>query len=352
MLLRILTIPVISTATLSLVCVVVLAGRHQADSGCVTTLDAQDALDVVGKRSSEQPMLRREPITPLVGKHDLPRSKVMLGKLLFNDVRLSGNNTLSCASCHNVSEGGDDGRPGSLGIDGQIGGLNAPTVLNSSLSIAQFWDGRAKDLYEQAPGPIHNPIEMGSNWDEVISKLNRDHDFVQEFRSVYPGGITADSIVDAIVAYEFALVTVDSPFDLYLKGDDDALSSDALDGYRLFKSAGCISCHQGQLVGGNMFQTFGVMKDFDDRFDASSELSNGRLNVTQRESDLHRFKIPSLRNVQLTAPYFHDGGTASLEEAIRIMAEFQLGESFSDKEIARIRAFLVSLTGQVEEDLR
>ena len=295
---------------------------------------------------------RNEPIHPLVKPQGLSSEKVELGKTLFHDVRLSADNSISCATCHRVKEGGDDGLPTSIGIAGKTGGLNAPTVLNSSLLIAQFWDGRAKNLKEQVPGPVHNPIEMGSDWKEVIAKLKKDRKLVAAFEKNYAQGLTPDNIIDAIVNYENALVTVGAPFDKYLLGDDDAVSPKVLKGYQLFKSLGCISCHQGKLVGGNMLQQFGVMGEFEEHFEDSSESSRGRINVTQRKVDLHRFKVPSLRNVAQTAPYFHNGCTQSLEEAIRVMARFQLGETLTATEVDLIKAFLVSLNGETPKELQ
>ncbi len=296
--------------------------------------------------------IRREPIRPLTRPTDLSPKKVELGKSLFHDTRLSHDNSVSCATCHDVENGGDDDLPTSVGIGGQTGDLNAPTVLNSGMSIAQFWDGRAASLEIQAEAPIHDLKEMGSNWEEVIGKLKLDANLVSQFQAIYPQGLNAKSICDAIANYERALVTVDSDFDKYLRGDSTALNENALAGYELFKSIGCISCHQGRLVGGNMFQEFGIMRDFAENFDSGNEKSKGRFNVTSRRNDLHRFKVPSLRNVQQTAPYFHDGQTATLEEAISIMAEFQLGESLSDQQITQIREFLDSLTGYVSEELQ
>lgn len=296
--------------------------------------------------------VRDEPIRPVEFPEGVSLAKVRLGRELFHDVRLSKDNSISCASCHVVKEGGDDGRPTSIGIHEQVGTLNAPTVLNSGLAIAQFWDGRAKNLDTQVAGPIHNPIEMGSEWGEVISKLSKDLEFKKRFRRAFPEGLAADSISEAIATYESVLVTVNSPFDRYLRGDDQSLSEDALAGYRLFKSVGCISCHQGQAVGGNMFQRFGVMEDFDDHFETDSQESKGRMNVTERQVDLHRFKVPGLRNVQRTAPYFHNGSTKTLGEAIEVMAEFQLGETLRDEEIEQIKAFLISLDGEILQELQ
>ncbi|MCL4162737.1 UNVERIFIED_CONTAM: hypothetical protein GTU68_055155, partial [Idotea baltica] len=236
----------------------------------------------------------------------------MLGKLLFNDTRLSHDNTISCASCHNISEGGDDGQPVSTGINGSRGTLNAPTVLNSSLSIAQFWDGRAKNLSAQIKSPIHSPIEMGSSWEEIVSKLRNDQSLADRFQHAFRSEISPTTIKAAIVSYEEALITIDAPFDRYLTGEAEAISPKAIEGYRLFKSIGCISCHQGKTVGGNMFQQFGVLGSSGEYFDLANRSSKGRFNVTGRTVDLQRFKVPSLRNVERTAPYFHNGSVQNL----------------------------------------
>lgn len=321
--------------------------------GCVEDVNLVDTGTFESNMSgSVDSVVRREPIRPLESPVGLPDDKVQLGKLLFHDVRLSHDNTISCASCHNVSEGGDDGKTVSTGINSQVGRLNAPTVLNSSLSIAQFWDGRANTLSEQAAGPIHNPIEMGSSWNEIVQKLEQDPDLRRLFESVFNRAISAETIVEAIVCYETALITVDSPFDLYLKGDDNAISADAKEGFKLFKSVGCISCHQGRTVGGNMFQEFGVLGDFEDHFDSTAGSNKGRFNVTRREDDLRRFKVPSLRNVEKTTPYFHTGGVDDLSKAIEIMAEYQLGESLREIEVKYIRQFLISLGGEIKKELQ
>ncbi len=332
-------------------CVSIISGCTRSDIH--SPADSNTGFNSVGQqmRAVVSPRHRREPIRPLVAPTHLSKEKIALGKSLFHDVRLSRDNSISCATCHNVKDGGDDGLPTSVGVAGQVGGLNAPTVLNSCLHIAQFWDGRAKNLTEQVSGPIHNPIEMATTWDEVISKLSKDSAFVARFKKTYRRGLTPETITDAIVTYETALITVNSPFDQYLSGNDKALTEEGLAGYKLFKSIGCVSCHQGRAVGGNMFQEFGVMGNFADHFDDSNEGSKGRINVTKRRVDLHRFKVPSLRTVQMTAPYFHNGSTQTLEEAIKIMAEFQLGESLSESEIQKIKAFLISLNGKIPKEL-
>lgn len=293
-----------------------------------------------------------EPISSLKQPELNNPAEVKLGKLLFNDVRLSKDNTISCATCHNISQGGDDNRTTSLGINGQMGPINAPTVLNSGLNIAQFWDGRAKTLEEQVEGPIHNLLEMGSNWEEVIRKLSVDSQLVAQFMAVYEQEINAENISSAIAEYERQLVTVNSPFDQFLEGNDSALSSEEKEGYFLFKDLGCTACHQGRNVGGNMFQYFGLMGDyFQDRGNIT-DADFGRYNHTGKEEDRYKFKVPSLRNVAQTSPYFHDGSAENLDDAIKIMARYQLGRPISQKQVDLISTFLSSLTGRVSEDLK
>lgn len=292
------------------------------------------------------------PFSPLPEHPDLDDPRVMLGKSLFHDARLSADNTVSCASCHDVQNGGDDGLATSVGIGGAAGSLNAPTVLNSGFNFAQFWDGRATTLEEQAHGPIHNPDEMGSNWAEVIDKLGADRELTQRFNSVYSDGLTPENLVDAIATYERALTTGNSRFDQYLRGDSDALSARELHGLELFMRLGCASCHQGRNVGGNMYQRFGVMASYVEDRGAIEHSDLGRYNVTGREEDKFVFRVPSLRNVGNTAPYFHDGSATSLEEAVAVMAEYQLGRKIEDTEVEAITEFLHTLTGDVDERLQ
>jgi cytochrome c peroxidase len=287
-------------------------------------------------------------LVPLPSPPALSADKVALGLALFKDVRLSRDNSLSCASCHDLKGAGHDGRTVSLGVDGAQGSVNAPTVFNASLNIAQFWDGRAATLEDQASGPVHNPVEMATSWPEVIAKLGADAAFRRDFLRVYPGGISPGNIVDAIATFERSLLTENSPFDRYLRGESNAIGERAKLGYRYFRELGCISCHQGVNVGGNMFQRFGVMADyFADRAKlrpvGAADL--GRFNVTGREEDRHVFKVPSLRNVALTAPYFHDGSVGSIEEAVAIMGRYQLGRELSKDEVLALVAFLQTLTG-------
>lgn len=287
-----------------------------------------------------------EPITPLPESVPLDARKVALGDRLFHDPRLSRDDSVACASCHALDKGGVDGRQRSIGIGGQTVAVNAPTVFNSGFNFKQFWDGRAESLEDQIDGPLNHPKEMGSSWPEVIGKLKNDAAYVSAFANIYPDGIQEKNIKDAIATFERALVTPNSRFDQYLKGDRNAMTADELKGYRLFKSYGCIACHQGVNIGANMFERLGVMGDyFKDRGEiAQADL--GRFNVTKNEEDKHMFKVPSLRNVALTAPYFHDGSAATLEQAVTIMGKYQLGVAIPLSDVALIVAFLKTLTGE------
>jgi cytochrome c peroxidase len=271
--------------------------------------------------------------------------KARLGKRLFFETRLSRDDSISCASCHDLGRGGVDRQAGSIGIDGQLGPINAPTVFNASLNFVQFWDGRAASLEEQAAGPVHNPLEMASNWPAVIAKLQQDATYRSDFARLYPAGISGEAITDAIAAFERTLITPNSRFDRFLLGDGDALNELEQNGYRRFLDLGCASCHQGVGIGGNMFQRFGVMADyFYGRPEKPADL--GRFNVTGKEEDRHVFKVPGLRNVAMTAPYFHDASAQTLEEAVMIMGRYQLGRKLSNDDLQAIAAFLRTLTGE------
>lgn len=300
-----------------------------------------------GGESQASDIATQDAILPLPAVPALPAEKVVLGKRLFHDARLSRDNSIACANCHNLGAGGMDGQRFAVGINGQVGNVNTPTVFNASLNIAQFWDGRAATLEEQALGPIQNPAEMGSNLAEVIGKLDADPDYRRAFRKIYREGITADTIADAIATFERTLITTSARFDRYLKGDRSTLTADEIEGYRRFVDHGCASCHQGASIGGNMFQRFGVMDDyFKDRDVIKRDL--GRFNVTGLEEDRHVFKVPSLRNVAVTAPYFHDGSARTLEKAVEIMGKYQLGQALSAEDVRLIVAFLHSLSGEWE----
>lgn len=291
------------------------------------------------------------PILPLVPVEGLDPGRVALGERLFHDARLSADHSVACANCHNLAAGGVDGQRFSFGIGGAQGNINAPTVLNSAYSVAQFWNGRAATLEEQAAGPIQNPVEMGATWSQVLSRLGQDDKLVAEFRRLYGDGLTANNLLDAIATFERSLVTVNSRFDRYLRGDRQVLTRLEEEGYRRFREYGCVSCHQGMLIGGNMFQKFGVLGDyFAGRTLTEADL--GRFAVTGREEDRHVFKVPSLRNITRTAPYFHDASAATLEQAVLIMARYQLGRELSGEDVEAIVAFLGTLDGELPASIR
>lgn len=283
-----------------------------------------------------------EPIQPIkVAKVKNP-AMVELGKKLFFDARLSKSGFISCNSCHNLSMGGTDNLKTSIGDHWQQGPINAPTVLNSSMNLAQFWDGRAKDLKAQAGGPIANPGEMASNHALAVEVLQSIPGYVAEFKKVF-GSETVDieKVTSAIAAFEETLVTPNSRFDKWLTGNKKALTADELAGYKLFKDSGCVSCHNGAAVGGNSFQKMGVVEPY-----KASSPAEGLVAVTKEEADRFKFKVPTLRNVELTYPYFHDGAANTLKEAVDTMGRIQLGKKFSDADNAKIVAFLKTLTGE------
>lgn len=286
-----------------------------------------------------------QPILPLPPVPALRADRVALGERLFSDKRLSADNSLACFSCHDLTHGGADGRRVSVGIGGALGKINAPTVFNSSLNFVQFWDGRAASLEEQAAGPIHNPLELGSSWADVLARLGQDAGLVAEFRRAYTDGVTAANVADALASFERTLLTRNSRFDRYLLGDHSALTAQEIEGYRRFLELGCSSCHQGVLLGGNMYQKFGVLGDFF-AGQPESKADLGRYNVTGRAEDRHVFKVPGLRNVALTAPYFHSGSVDTLEHAVLIMGRYQLGRDIPESDVQAIVAFLNSLTGE------
>ena len=239
----------------------------------------------------------------------------------------------------------------STGIRGQIGPINAPTVLNAGLNFRQFWDGRAADLAEQAAGPVTNPIEMGASWDKVLASLAEDDAYPAAFAALYPDGITQANVTNAIAEYERDLVTP-SPFDRYLRGERDAIPELARQGYETFKAVGCTACHTGQNVGGTMYQKMGLVRDYFTDRGEPTEADLGRFNVTHAESDRHFFKVPTLRNVALTAPYLHDGSRQTLEETVQVMGRYQLGRELTDEQVKQIVAFLNTLTGELPEHAR
>jgi cytochrome c peroxidase len=282
-----------------------------------------------------------EPITPIRPVQEINLAQVALGKKLYFDPRLSKSGFISCNSCHNLSMGGTDNLQTSIGDHWQQGPINAPTVLNSSLNVAQFWDGRAEDLQAQAGGPIANPGEMGFSHTLAVGVLESIPEYVVEFKQVFgTDKITIDEVTQAIAEFEKTLKTPSSRFDRWLLGEKDAITPYELAGYQLFKTSGCVACHNGEGVGGSSFQKMGVVKPYETKNPAA-----GRAAVTGKDADRFKFKVPTLRNVELTYPYFHDGAARTLSEAVEIMGRLQLGKKLTPDENAKIVAFLKTLTG-------
>lgn len=272
----------------------------------------------------------------------LSPAKVALGRSLYLDTRLSKNGKMSCNSCHNLNTFGVDNEPTSPGHEGKRGGRNSPSSFNAALHIAQFWDGRAASVEKQALGPILNPIEMGMESEaKVVEILKRDPKTVAAFKAAFPGEpdpVTYPNVGNAIGAFERTLITP-ARFDDFLKGDANALSAQEKRGAETFTKVGCVMCHSGATLGGHMYQKLGLVKEYDTK-------DLGRYELTRQESDKKIFKVPSLRNVAKTGPYFHDGSVKTLEDAIHRMGEYQLGKDLSKEEISDIVAFLGSLTAK------
>ena len=290
-----------------------------------------------------------EPIKPIPEQTGADPDRAALGRALFHDPRLSRDDTVSCASCHDLASGGDDGRKVSVGIEDRAGAINSPTVFNVGLNFKQFWDGRVTTLEQQVDDPVQSPREMGSLWPDVVAKLYQDAEYPERFEALYPEGIGRNSIRNALAEFMRSLTTPNSPFDRWLKGDESALDRKERHGYALFKSYGCVSCHQGANVGGNMFQVFGVLNEYFQKRGDITEADLGRFNVTGNPADRHAFKVPSLRMAAHTAPYLHDGSAATLRDAVDAMFEFQLGRDAPDEDKDAIVAFIRTLAGESKE---
>ena len=285
--------------------------------------------------------------------------KVTLGRKMYNDARISLDGTLSCATCHVIDQGGADSRGTrtSEGIYGQFGGINAPTVLNAAFNVEQFWNGRAHTLADQAAGPPVNPVEMGDQtWEQICERLKEDASLVAEFQSIYPEGITQATVTDAIAEYEKTLITPNDRLDQMLKGDENALTEEEKKGLAAFMDNSCAVCHVGKTLGGQSFETLGIYEDYY----AAREQSNpdivyndddkGLAGFTGDTADLHRFKVPGLRNISKTSPYFHDGTQATIEDAVRAMFRFELGvKEAPESDVASISAFLRTLDGEIKK---
>lgn len=289
-----------------------------------------------------------EPIQPIPLTLKQDPARVDIGRLLFQDTRLSGNGSLSCASCHDLGKGGVDGRAQSMGLHRGLTNVNTPTVLNAALNFRQFWNGRADSLEAQIDHVMQSSVEMGSKWEDVVQKVSQDAGYRKAFAAAYKDGITRANIQNALATFERTLITPNSRFDKFLRGDANAISAAEKTGYAKFKQYGCVACHQGVNVGGNMFQKFGVMGNYFEKRGNPTQADLGRYLVTKLESDRHVFKVPSLRNVALTAPYFHDASAKTLDDAVDIMFRYQLGRVASREDKDSIVRFLGTLTGELD----
>ncbi|MBO6102690.1 MAG: cytochrome-c peroxidase, partial [Opitutales bacterium] len=309
----------------------------------------KSAREEFAKSTQAADEFRLEPVRPLSPAPATDPKKVALGKELFNDARLSADGTVSCATCHNLSFGGVDRLRYSKGVGGKLGGVNAPTVFNSAFQHRQFWDGRAANLEEQAGGPPVNPLEMASaSWDEICKRLEADEGFKKRFLESYPEGISQKTVCAAIAEFERTLVTPNAPFDKFLKGDKSALTQEQIEGYELFKKAKCATCHAGHNLGGQSFEYMGVLRDYFKDRGGATDADKGLYNFQKDDKNLGKFKTPTLRNVALTYPYFHDGSVSSPEDAAAHMLKYQSGVKLSKGDIKKIAAFLESLTGEFE----
>ena len=277
----------------------------------------------------------------------LDADKVRLGEMLFYDVRLSGDDVLACASCHMLAEGGDDHRARPPGSDGELLNYNALTVFNAALSFRLNWRGNFRTLEEQNEAVLLDPRLMGTTWERLLPKLRADEAYREAFTRVYRTEPAPAQVLDALATFQRSLITPDARFDRHLRGERDAITPEEQRGYQLFKEYGCVACHQGVSVGGNLFQRFGI---FEDPFSQSPVRAAdlGRFTITGRAGDRFVFRVPSLRNVAVTAPYFHDGRTQTLEQAIAEMARNQLGRVLTGPDIGLIAAFLRTLTGEYQ----
>lgn len=290
-----------------------------------------------------------------VGKSALT-DKQYLGQILYFDPRLSDDGTISCNSCHNVMGSGTDNVPFSMGVRGQRGARNSPTVFNSSLLSVQFWDGRAKDLAEQAEGPLINPLEMGDQThDDIVKRLEKIEGYKPHFKKAYGDEtINIARITEAIAEYEKTLTTLNSPYDKYQEGDKEALTAEQLEGWELFKANGCVTCHSGvnfagpELpIGQGFYMRFPTFKDNEYVKKYQLDKDFGRYDVTQEEGDKYMFRVPTLRNIANTSPYFHNGSVDDLKEAIKVMAKAQLNRDLDDETAGKIEIFLNALTGTI-----
>jgi cytochrome c peroxidase len=292
--------------------------------------------------------LTAEPITPIPVNVALDAKRVALGERLFNDVRLSGDNTRSCTTCHPLHQGAMDNRARAVATDGRARLRNTPTLFNVALNFSYNWDGATTTLQTHNERLLGNPAVMNAKWPVLLTSLRGDSDYVKRFGAAFPDGLTQANVLNALAEFEHSLITPNAPIDRYLRGDRDALTADERKGYRLFKSYGCIACHQGLNIGGNLYQKFGVFQAPSPPRDGDAQPDVGRYRVTSIERDRGVFRVPSLRNVAVTAPYFHDGRAPTLESAVEIMGRVQLGRELAIEDINAIVRFLRTLTGEYQ----
>ena len=279
-------------------------------------------------------------------------AKILLGHTLYFDNRLSKEGNISCNSCHNLETYGVDNLPTSPGDDGTLGTRNSPTVLNAALHISQFWDGREPDVEAQAGGPVLNPVEMAMpNEAFVMDRLKGIEGYKELFTNAYPGEedpYTYHNLKNAIGVFERELLTP-SKFDMYQAGNVSELSNSEQKGLQTFIDQGCITCHMGTLLGGSMYQKMGLFANYAETIGSEKD-DLGKFEVTEKENDKYMFKVPSLRNIAQTGPYFHDGAVESLSESVKIMGKIQLNKDLTDEQVGEIVTFLKTLTGEVPEE--
>jgi cytochrome c peroxidase len=290
-----------------------------------------------------------EPIVPLPFDVASDQNRVGLGEKLFHDVRLSRGNVVACVSCHRLNEGGDDNRAQSISrMDGKPLKFNTPTVFNAGLNFRLNWRGNFRTLEEQNEVVLLDPHLMNTTWEEIVTKLRSDPDYKQAFAAIYGGDPERVHVLNALATFERSLLTPNARFDRYLRGERSAITGAEEGGYQLFKTYGCTSCHQGMNIGGNLFQKFGIFQAPYSQDDPLNKADPGRFTLTGRERDRYVFRVPSLRNVGVTAPYFHDGSASTLEQAVTVMGRKQLGRILTEQDINLIVKFLHTLTGDYQ----
>lgn len=295
---------------------------------------------------------KNQPISPIPPNSALNKAKLELGSLLYQDKRLSIDNQFSCASCHQLDHGGSDGRVVSQGAK-ESDALNTPSIFNTKFNFRQNWDGSARSLAEQLDMTVRQYGNKNHPWDALLTRLSEDTELVKRFAAIYrKTQITRDDFTDAMIYYVSSLTTPNCRFDQYLRGDEKAMDKDELRGYTLFKDYGCVSCHQGVNIGGNLYQRFGIFYDYFRARGNIKKADYGRMNITGRSTDAHVFKVPSLRNVALTAPYLHDGQAKTLEQAVSLMGTTQLGVDIKKQDVTLIVKFLKTLTGDTSNFIK